>query len=121
MHDEALALEQPKASLGSVAMLCATVSQSLHTESELALLRVRAVRTNILEQMLRTAEQGGARGGQANAVPPSGVIGGAAYLDQLRRLERYERRAFSRRQTAIQKLLDVRIWIPKQLRVEFIK
>jgi hypothetical protein len=91
-------------------------------ESELELLRVRAVRTNILEQMLRTAaEEGGARGGQANAVPPSGVIAGAAYLDQLRGLERYERRAFSRRQTAIQKLLDVRLWMSKQLKVELIK
>jgi len=91
-------------------------------ESELALLRVRAVRTNILEQMLRTAaDEGGARGGQANAVAPSGVIGGTAYLDQLRRLERYERRAFSRRQTAIQQLLDVRLWMSKQLKVELIK
>jgi hypothetical protein len=61
-------------------------------ESELSLLRVRAVRTNILEQM-------------ANAVLPA-VIGGA-YFDQLRRLERYERRAFSRRQSAIRTLLDV--------------
>ena len=75
-------------------------------ESELSLLRVRAVRTNILEQMRATAaEEGGSRGDQANAVLP-GVIGGA-YLDQLRRLERYERRAFSKRQGAIRKLLDV--------------
>src|SRR5262249_13885490 len=74
-------------------------------ESELSLLRVRAVRTNILEQMRATAtEEGGSRGDQANAVLP-GVIGGA-YLDQLRRLERYERRAFSKRQGAIRKLLD---------------
>ena len=54
-------------------------------ESELSLLRVRAVRTNILEQMLAT--KGSSRGDRANAVLP-GVIGGA-YLDQLRRLERY--------------------------------
>jgi hypothetical protein len=75
-------------------------------ESELSLLRVRAVRTNILEQMRATAaEEGGSRGDQANAVLP-GVIGGA-YLDQLRRLERYERRAFSKRQAAIRRLLDV--------------
>ena len=81
-------------------------------ESELSLLRVRAVRTNILEQMRATAaEEGGSRGDQANAVLP-GVIGGA-YLDQLRRLERYERRAFSRRQGAIRKLLDVQLWTPE--------
>jgi len=56
-------------------------------------------------QMRATAtEEGGSRGDQANAVLP-GVIGGA-YLDQLRRLERYERRAFSKRQGAIRKLLD---------------
>jgi len=67
---------------------------------------VRAVRTNILEQMRASAaEERGSRGDQANAVLP-GVIGGA-YLDQLRRLERYERRAFSKRQGAIRKLLDV--------------
>ena len=74
-------------------------------ESELSLLRVRAVRTNILEQMLAT--EGSSRGDRANAVLP-GVIGGA-YLDQLRRLERYERRAFSTRQRAIRILLDVRL------------
>jgi hypothetical protein len=78
-------------------------------ESELSLLRVRAVRTNILEQMLAT--EGSSRGDRANAVLP-GVIGGA-YLDQLRRLERYERRAFSRRQGAIRNLLDVQLWTPK--------
>jgi hypothetical protein len=44
-------------------------------ESELSLLRVRAVRTNILEQMRATAaEEGGSRGDQANAVLP-GMIG----------------------------------------------
>jgi hypothetical protein len=78
-------------------------------ESELTLLRVRAVRTNILEQMRAT--EGSSRGDRANAVLP-GVIGGA-YLDQLRRLERYERRAFSRRQGAIRKLLDVQLWTPE--------
>ena len=78
-------------------------------ESELSLLRVRAVRTNILEQMLAT--EGSSRGDRANPVLP-GVIGGA-YLDQLRRLERYERRAFSRRQGAIRKLLDVQLWTPE--------
>src|SRR5262245_35012965 len=72
-------------------------------ESELLLLRVRAVRTNILEQMLAT--EGSSRGDRANAVLP-GVIGGA-YLDQLRRLERYECRAFSTRQRSIRILLDV--------------
>src|SRR6516225_7908049 len=77
-------------------------------ESELSLLRVRAVRTNILEQMRATAaEEGRSRGDQANAVLP-GVIGGP-YLDQLRRLERYERRAVSKRQAAIRKLLDVQL------------
>jgi hypothetical protein len=72
-------------------------------ESELSLLRVRGVRTNILEQMLAT--EGSSRGDRVNAMLP-GVIGGA-YLDQLRRLERYERRAFSARQRAIRILLDV--------------
>ena len=48
-------------------------------ESELSLLRVRAVRTNILEQMLAT--EGSSRGDRANAVLP-GVIGGA-YLGNL--------------------------------------
>jgi hypothetical protein len=75
-------------------------------ESELTLLRVRAARTSIFEQMLATAaEEGGSRGYQANAVLPDVI--GEAYLDQLRRLERYDRRAFSRRQTAVRKLLDV--------------
>src|SRR5262245_25774656 len=68
-------------------------------ESELLLLRVRAVRTNILEQMLAT--EGSSRGDRAIVAP--GVIGGA-YFDQLRRLERYEHRAFSKRQAAIRRL-----------------
>src|SRR5262249_833293 len=46
-------------------------------EGELTLLRVRAVRTNILEQMRATAaEEGGSRGDQAKAVRP-GVYWGA--------------------------------------------
>src|SRR5262245_29782723 len=74
-------------------------------ESERTLLRVRAVRTSIFEQMLVAT-------GAADTQEPSeqllgrrhaGVIGRPA-LEQLRRLERYERRAFSRRQTAIRKL-----------------
>ena len=76
-------------------------------ESELTLLRVRAVRTSIFEQMLVAT-------GAANTQEPSaqllgrrhaGVIGRPP-LEQLRRLERYERRAFSKRQGAIRKLLD---------------
>src|SRR5262249_59081249 len=74
-------------------------------KSELSVRGVGAVGNKILEQWRATAtEEGGSRGDQANAVLP-GVIGGA-YLDQLRRLERYERRAFSKRQGAIRKLLD---------------
>src|SRR6516165_2777813 len=77
-------------------------------ESELTLLRVRAVKTSIFEQMLLAT---GARDTQE----PSeqlierrrvGVIG-RSHVEQLRRLERYERRAFSRRQSAIRRLLDV--------------
>jgi hypothetical protein len=74
-------------------------------ESELTLLRMRAVRTNILEQMLATyTEEGGSRGDQPNGLLPDVI--GRSHLEQLRRLERYERRAFSRRQTAI-RILDV--------------
>jgi hypothetical protein len=91
----AIASEQGDPALREQALIIA--------ESELSLLRVRAVRTKILEQMLAT--EGSSRGDRANAVLP-GVIGGA-YLDQLRRLERYERRAFSTRQRAIRILLDV--------------
>ena len=77
-------------------------------ESEITLLRVRAVRTSIFEQMLLAT-------GAADTQEPSaqllgrrhaGVIGRPP-LEQLRRLERYERRAFSKRQGAIRKLLDV--------------
>jgi hypothetical protein len=83
-------------------------------ESELTLLRVRAVRTSIFEQMLLAT-------GAADAQEPSeqllgrlhaGVIG-SSHFEQLRRLERYERRAFSRRQGAIRKLLDVQLWTPE--------
>jgi hypothetical protein len=77
-------------------------------ESELTLLRVRAVRTSIFEQLLVAT-------GPADAQEPSeqlrgrqrtGLIG-SSHFEQLRRLERYERRAFSRRQGAIRTLLDV--------------
>jgi hypothetical protein len=77
-------------------------------ESQLTLLRVRAVRTSIFEQMLVAT-------GAADTQEPSeqllgrqraGVIG-RSHFEQLRRLERYERRAFSRRQSAIRTLLDV--------------
>ena len=77
-------------------------------ESELTLLRVRAVRTSIFEQMLVAT-------GAADTQEPSaqllrrrhaGVIGRPP-LEQLRRLERYGRRAFSKRQAAIRKLVDV--------------
>jgi hypothetical protein len=82
-------------------------------ESELTLLRVRAVRTSIFEQMLVAT-------GAADIQEPSeqllgrlhtGVIG-SSHFEQLRRLERYERRAFSRRQSAIRKLLDVQSGSP---------
>ena len=77
-------------------------------ESELTLLRVRAARTSIFQQMLLAT-------GAADAQEPSeqllgrqraGVIG-SSHFEQLRRLERYERRAFSTRQRAIRILLDV--------------
>jgi hypothetical protein len=54
-------------------------------ESELTLLRVRALRTKIFEQILPAP--------------------GSSQLDQLTKLERYERRALSRRQQAIQRIL----------------
>jgi hypothetical protein len=81
-------------------------------ESEITLLRVRAVRTSIFEQMLLATDAAGPQEpieqllGRLHA----GVIG---HFDQLRRLERYERRAFSRRQGAIRKLLDVQLWTPE--------
>jgi hypothetical protein len=56
-------------------------------ESEITLLRVRAARTKIFEQVL-------------SGTGPEGVIG-QTQLEQLKRLERYERRAFSRRQGAM--------------------
>ena len=76
-------------------------------ESEITLLRVRAVRTSIFEQMLLAM---GAAGPQEPSEQllgrlHAGVIGGS-HFEQLRRLERYERRAFSRRQGAIRILLD---------------
>src|SRR5262249_2590390 len=76
-------------------------------ESELTLLRVRAVRTSIFEQMLVAT-------GAADTQEPSAQLLGRRHaggigrppLEQLRRLERYERRAFSKRQAAIRKLLS---------------
>ena len=76
-------------------------------ESELTLLRVRALRTRIFEQMslgtgaADTQEKSEQLLGRRRA----GVIG-SSHFEQLRRLERYERRAFSRRQGAIRILLD---------------
>jgi hypothetical protein len=76
-------------------------------ESELTLLRVRAVRTMIFEQLLAAT-------GAADTQEPSerllecrrASVIGDSHLEQLRRLERYERRAFSKRQLAIRILLD---------------
>jgi hypothetical protein len=56
-------------------------------ESEITLLRVRAARINLFEQVL-------------SGIGTEGVIG-KSQLEQLNRLERYERRALSRRQRAI--------------------
>ena len=79
-------------------------------ESELTLLRVRAVRTRIFEQMLLAT-------GAADTREPSeqllgrrraGMIGRPPF-EQLTRLERYERRAFSTREGAIRKLFDILI------------
>jgi hypothetical protein len=75
------------------------------------LLRVRTVRTSIVEQMLLVT-------GAADTREPSeqllrrrraSVIGRPAF-EQLRRLERYERRALSRRQRAT-KTSGSPIWI----------
>jgi hypothetical protein len=69
-------------------------------ESELTLLRIRTVRTRIFEQLLaasaHTQEPSEPLLGRRRA----GVIG-SSHFEQLRRLERYERRAFSRRQSAV--------------------
>jgi hypothetical protein len=83
-------------------------------ESELTLLRVRAARTSIFQQMLLATGAADAQepSGQLLGRERAGVIG-SSHLDQLRRLERYERRAFSRRQGAIRKLLDVQLWTPE--------
>ena len=77
-------------------------------ESEITLLRVRAVRTSIFEQMLLAtgAADTQEKSEQLLGRQRAGVIG-SSHFEQLRRLERYERRAFSRRQGAIRKLLDV--------------
>jgi hypothetical protein len=76
-------------------------------ESELTLLRVRAVRTSIFEQMLVATGAADTQGPSEQLLGRrhAGVIGRPP-LEQLRRLERYERRAFSRRQRAIRILLD---------------
>jgi hypothetical protein len=60
---------------------------SVIAESEIMLLRVRAARINIFEQVL-------------SGMGAEGVIG-RSQLKQMNRLERYERRALSRRQRAI--------------------
>jgi hypothetical protein len=76
---DALAGEAPRTTRREQALVIA--------ESEMTLLRVRAARTKIFEQVLSGA------GGE-------GVIR-KSQLEQLKRLERYERRALSRRQRAI--------------------
>ena len=85
-------------------------------ESELTLLRVRAVRTNIFERTLLATgvEESGAPRDQAGRGRRAGLIGGVQ-LEELRRLERYERRAFSRRQNAIRKFSDLRVYAPDHL------
>ena len=67
-------------------------------ESEITLLRVRAVRTSIFEQMLLAtgAADTQEKSEQLLGRQRAGVIG-SSHFEQLRRLERYERRAFSSR------------------------
>jgi hypothetical protein len=76
-------------------------------ESELTLLRVRALRTSIYEQMLLVTAAAGAKEPSEQLLRRQGAgeIGRHPF-EQVRRLERYERRALSRRQSAIRKLLD---------------
>jgi hypothetical protein len=74
-------------------------------ESELTLLRVRAARTSIFQQLTTGAADAQEPSEQLPGRQPAGVIG-RSHFDQLRRLERYERRAFSTRQRAIRILLD---------------
>lgn len=71
-------------------------------ESEFALLRVRAVRTTLFERMLATAENENLRKSSEQPDAPRQLgAGKTSLIDQLRRLERYERRSLSRRQRAI--------------------
>jgi len=67
-------------------------------ESEITLLRVRAVRTSIFEQMLLAtgAADTQEKSEQLLGRQRAGVIG-SSHFEQLRRLERYERRAFPSR------------------------
>lgn len=89
-------------------------------ETELTLLRVRAMRTNIFEQMLLAA-------GAEDVGEPSEPLQPRlrtrtlleTHVEQLRRLERYERRAFSRRQCAIRRLLD--LWVERGLNFKLLK
>src|SRR5262249_24689097 len=88
------------------------------SESELTLLRVRALRTSIFEQMLLVTAAAGAQEPSERLLRRQGAgeIGRSPF-EQLRRLERYERRALSRRQSAIRKLLDVQLVDNHRLRL----
>ena len=88
-------------------------------ESELTLLRVRAARTRIFQQMLLATGAPDAQESSEQLLgrQPAGVIG-RSHFEQLRRLERYERRAFSTRQRAIRILLeslDYKLYLPNKL------
>jgi hypothetical protein len=74
-------------------------------ESELALLRVRAVRTQIFEQILSGPGANNIRERRKQRLAPPARAAATSDIDKLKRLERYERRSFSRRRRAIQKFL----------------
>jgi hypothetical protein len=68
-------------------------------EAQITLKRVRRARAHIMEQMLAvSATQDPNARDSASMV---GVARSASYLDQLLRLERYERRALARRKRAV--------------------
>lgn len=95
----------------------ATREQALAiAESELMLMRVRTLRTMIFEQMLtkvradnnqepdKRIHELDQHGRAASGMSAPRLL----LIDQLKRLERYDRRSFSRRQRAIQRLEDLK-------------
>jgi hypothetical protein len=68
-------------------------------EAQVNLKRIRKERTHIMEQMLLLPPQQDPNARDTQSMP--GVNRGSPHLAQLLRLERYERRALSRRKRAV--------------------